>query len=111
MITKASTIFDDLLPQALSDHGDKARRINATFNFKIAGAGNWTVDTKTNPPTSRPGLIETSDCTVEISNADLVELANNQSLAMKFFFSGKLKVTGDPSKIQQIIAMVSEYAK
>ena len=111
MIQTASEVFDTVLPKALTDHADKSKAIGATFNFHVADAGDWAVDTKAAPATVKKGTIDKPDCTARISAADLLALAQDHSLALKFYVSGKLKVEGDAMKLQKVVGLLADYVK
>ena len=53
----AQDLFDNLVPEGLKQHPDKARELNAIYCFKITGegGGEWTVDLIANPPTCTKG--------------------------------------------------------
>lgn len=113
MITKASEIFDTVLPKALADHAAKVKTIGATFNFHVAGdnGGSWTVDTKAEPATIKTGTADKADCTARVGAEDLVAMVKDHSLALKMYFNGKLKVEGDAMKLQKVVALIADYVK
>lgn len=100
MATSVKSFFDVKVPAALSAHPDKAKDVAAVYLFNISGAdgGTWTVDLVSNPPTCKPGTHGAAQCTIECSDDDFrVMLDGGMQAAMSLFFSGKLKVTGDPT--------------
>jgi putative sterol carrier protein len=104
----AQTDFGTRLPQKLSSDPAKAKSIGAVFLFKISGDGGgvWTIDCKDEPGVY-PGEKGTADCTLELSADDWKTISDNPGAAMQLFFTGKLKVSGNPmlaTKLQQIIA-------
>ena len=106
-IKDAKTYFTDTLPPILEKAPDKAMEVGATFAFNITGdgGGEWTVALKGDAPSITDGLGE-ADCTIEMANEDFVEMMANFQLAMQMFFTGKLKVTGDPmlaTKLQNVL--------
>lgn len=100
MALSVKEYFDKKVPAALAEHPDKAKDVAAVYLFKIAGAdgGTWTVDLVSTPPTCRPGETGTPQCTIECTDEDLRNMiSGGMQAAMSLFFSGKLKVSGDPT--------------
>jgi SCP-2 sterol transfer family len=100
MALSIKTYFDQKIPAALAANPDKAKDVAAIYLFKIAGAdgGTWTVDLLSSPPTCLPGALGTPQCTIECSDDDLRSMiGGGMQAAMSLFFSGKLKVSGDPT--------------
>jgi hypothetical protein len=100
MALSIKTYFDQKIPAALAANPDKAKDVAAVYLFKIAGAdgGTWTVDLVSSPPTCLPGAVGTPQCTIECSDDDLRSMiGGGMQAAMSLFFSGKLKVSGDPA--------------
>lgn len=106
-MTTIKDLFNTVLPDAIAKNVAKAKQAAGVFHFKVEGSdgGNWTVDTKASSPTVASGLSGTPDCTVQVTSKDLSDIIANPMLGMKYFFEGKLKVTGDAMKINQIIAL------
>ena len=103
----ASELFDNLVPQGLAQHADKAGELNAVFCFKITGegGGEWTVDTVAKPPTCTRGDSGKAQCTVEVSHEDFKTMLTDPQAGMQLYFQGKLRVSGDPMlamKLQQL---------
>ncbi len=100
MALSIKTYFDQKIPDALAANPDKAKDVAAVYLFKIAGAdgGTWTVDLVSAPPTCLPGAVGSPQCTIECSDDDLrTMISGGMQAAMNLFFSGKLKVSGDPT--------------
>ncbi len=103
--TTATELFDQQLPALLRQHPDQARAIGAVYLFKIAGAGVWTVDLTASPPTVVPSDTGNAQCTMEIASAEFNQILTNPSLAMQFYFQGKLRVIGDPMLATKLQAL------
>jgi putative sterol carrier protein len=108
----AQELFNDLVPQALQKHPDKAREVNAIYCFKISGegGGEWTVDLTSDPPTCDQGDKGTAQCTIELSHEDFKSLFSDPQAGMQLYFQGKLKVTGDPmlaTRLQQVFELAA----
>jgi alkyl sulfatase BDS1-like metallo-beta-lactamase superfamily hydrolase len=105
----AKTLFDEKLPNALTQSPDKAKALNAVYQFNVTGDGQWTVDLKSATPSVTPGQVANADCTIEISSEDFQSLLGNPGLGIQLYFQGKLKVTGDPmlaTKLQTLFSLV-----
>ena len=111
MPTSVKEFFDKRVPEALSKHPEKATEMAAVYLFKISGpdGGTWTADLKSSPPTLVPGEGAAPQCTIEASDADFRTMIDGgMPAAMQLFFSGKLKVTGDPTlatKLSKLLQM------
>ena len=71
--------------------------------------GTWTVDLVSSPPTCQRGEHGSPQCTIEASDADFRGMVDGgMQAAMSLFFSGKLKVSGDPilaTKLSKLLQM------
>ena len=113
MALSVKAYFDQKVPQALASHPEKAKDVAAIYLFKVAGpdGGTWTVDLVATPPSCLPGEHGTPQCTIECADADLrTMIEGGMQAAMNLFFSGKLKVSGDPAlatRLTKLLAMAS----
>ena len=111
MPTSVKAFFDQKVPAVLATSPEKAKDVAAVYLFKISGAdgGTWTVDLVSNPPTCVPGESVTPQCTIEASDADFRGMIDGgMQAAMSLFFSGKLKIAGDPvlaTKLSKLLQM------
>ncbi len=111
MPTSVKTFFDQKVPAALTISPEKAKDVSAIYLFKISGpdGGTWTVDLVSTPPTCKPGEGAAPQCTIEASDDDFRGMIDGgMQAAMSLFFSGKLKVTGDPNlatKLSKLLQM------
>lgn len=113
MATSVKEFFDKRVPEELGKHPDKAKEIAAVYLFKISGAdgGTWTADLKSTPPTCVAGEGAAPQCTIEATDADFRTMIDGgMAAAMQLFFSGKLKVQGDPNlatKLSKLLQMAA----
>jgi hypothetical protein len=111
MPTSVKAFFDQKVPAVLATSPEKAKDVAAVYLFKIAGAdgGTWTVDLLSVPPTCLPGEVGKAQCTVEATDDDFRSMIDGgMQAAMTLFFSGKLKVSGDPTlatKLSKLLQM------
>ncbi len=111
MPTSVKAFFDQKVPAVLATSPEKAKDVAAVYLFKISGAdgGTWTVDLVSTPPTCVAGAAGTPQCTIEASDDDFRGMIDGgMQAAMSLFFSGKLKVSGDPmlaTKLSKLLQM------
>ena len=111
MPTSVKEFFDKKVPEVLAKSPEKARDIAAIYLFKVSGpdGGTWTADLVTDPPTCQVGETKPPQCTIEATDDDFRGMIDGGvQAAMQLFFSGKLKVSGDPnlaSKLNKLLAM------
>ncbi|MBL9040063.1 MAG: SCP2 sterol-binding domain-containing protein [Deltaproteobacteria bacterium] len=108
--TSASDLFDTLLPPKIAATPDKAREINAIYQFNITGenGGQWNVDLAGNPPSITKGEKPGANCTITVAHEDFLKMLTNPALGMQLFMTGKLKVAGDPMlamKLQKLFSL------
>jgi hypothetical protein len=113
MATSVKAFFDQKVPGVLKTNPEKAKDVTAIYLFKISGAdgGTWTVDLLSSPPTCLAGVHGTAQCTIEATDADFSSMIDGgMQAAMQLFFTGKLKVSGDPNlatKLSKLLQMAS----
>jgi len=100
MTVDTQKLFNEEIPGALSRRGDEARKIGGKYQLNIAGAGNWTIDLVSNPPTAVEGTATDAQVTIDVADSDFQTMVADPSAGMKLFFAGKLKVKGN-----QMLAM------
>lgn len=108
---KASAVFVGVqkgLDQLSPPEKEKLiKKTNAVFSFIVTAAEKhtWYVDMKRG--TVGTGSIK-SDVTVQVSDADFVDLASGRLQAQKAFMSGKIKVSGNlalAGKLEGVLAL------
>jgi putative sterol carrier protein len=111
MATSVKEFFDKRVPEVLAKHPDKAKEVAAVYLFKISGddGGTWTADLVSATPTCVPGQAGTPQCTIEATDNDFRQMIDGgMQAAMQLFFSGKLKIAGDPNlatKLSKLLQM------
>ncbi len=109
-VANAQELFNNQVPAMLAKNPEGARQIGAVYAFKISGdgGGEWTVDLVSNPPSCQPGIHGAPNCTIEIAHADFLTMLSNPAAGMQLYFTGKLKVSGDPmlaTKLQKLFSL------
>jgi hypothetical protein len=111
MPTSVKEFFDKKVPSVLAKSPDAAKDVAAIYLFKISGTdgGTWTADLASNPPTCVAGPGATPQCTIEATDNDFRAMIDGgMGTAMQLFFSGKLKIQGDPTlatKLTKLLQM------
>ena len=111
MSTSVKDFFDKKVPEVLKLYPEKAKDVSAVYLFKISGTdgGTWTADLASANPSCVPGENGSPQCTIEATDADFRSMIDGgMQAAMQLFFSGKLKVSGDPNlaaKLQKLLQM------
>jgi putative sterol carrier protein len=109
MAVDIQKLFNEELPAALAKNADDAKAIGAKYQMNITGptGGEWSVDVSPSGPSCKPGN-GPADCTLTIADEDFQKLIENPAAnGTQLFFSGKLKVAGNPMlamKLQKLFA-------
>jgi len=82
-------------------HPELIKEVNTVFQFKLSGPDSaWVVDLKA-------GKIEagtaTADCTLELTDADFLDMSTGKADAQKLYFGGKLKISGNVMASQKLM--------
>jgi len=87
-------------------------KVGGSFAFEVAsdalGGGKWTLDLNTTPPALRP-VIGPANVTFRLAASDLIEVTRMPDRALQLYFSGRLRIAGDPMqavKLRDIIALL-----
>ena len=94
------------IDRRVKSNPDKAKLINAVYQFNITGeqGGTWTVDCIA--PEAKEGPAGSPGCTFTISDSDFVDLVLGKLHGQLAFMSGRLKVGGNLAlamKLQQVL--------
>jgi putative sterol carrier protein len=100
-------IFEKKIPENLNP--DKAKRINACYQFKVSGdgGGDWYIDLTKEKDWVNAGLASNARCTIEVGAKEWVDILMKKLNPQMAFMSGKLKVKGDMGlamKLQQLLS-------
>jgi 3-hydroxyacyl-CoA dehydrogenase/3a,7a,12a-trihydroxy-5b-cholest-24-enoyl-CoA hydratase len=82
-------------------HPDLVKKVGTVFQFVLRDPDAvWTLDMKKGEV--EPGESAAPECTLELSDADLMAMVAGQADPQKLYFSGKLKVSGNVMAAQKL---------
>lgn len=97
---KAHAVFQEI-NKKLQEEGEQfVKKIGGVFAFKVKDGPNgkeaiWFVDVKNGKGCVHNDADKTADCTISMSDADLLALMTGKMNPQTAFFQGKLKITGN----------------
>ncbi len=96
--------FNQYLPKKIAGDPDLAQSVDAVFQFRIAGAGDWVLDLKDDPGV-REGTTDAADCTIKTDEATWSKILDKPSKAIQMVMMGKLKIDnlGLATALQKIL--------
>ena len=105
----ASAIFDQW-SQSITANADKAKEINAVYQFNINGdgGGSWVLDLT--EPVVRSGSDDNANCTVTMEAGDFEDMVEGRVQGQQLFMLGKLMIEGDMGlalRLQQVFEAVA----
>ncbi|UJR86779.1 Hypothetical protein I5071_88800 [Sandaracinus amylolyticus] len=87
----------------VAKNADLAAKIKTVFAFKLKNPESaWTIDLKNGNGAVLKGEPIPAECTLEISDADFMDMCTGKSDAMKLFTTGKLKISGNVMASQKL---------
>ncbi len=107
-VSSVKDVFEKHIPAKLQAKPDVVAKINAVYQFNIAGpgGGTWSVDCTRPGGAIQPGPSASARCTVSATDQNFLDIVNGKLNAQMAFMSGKLKIQGDMGlamKLQQIL--------
>ncbi|MCI4377866.1 hypothetical protein PGIGA_G00208180 [Pangasianodon gigas] len=97
---KSHAVFKEI-EKRLQEEGEAyVKKIGGVFAFKVKDGPDgkealWVVDVKNGKGSVNNDAGKKSDCTITMSDADLIDLMTGKLNAQTAFFQGKLKITGN----------------
>jgi len=81
-------------------NADAVKKVGGVYLFKVTGGeggatAHWTVDLKNGAGSIKVGAVEKPDCTLTLSDSDLVEMFTGKLNSQQAFMQGKLKIAGN----------------
>jgi hypothetical protein len=107
-VTSVKDVFEKHIPSRLQAKPDVVAKIDAVYQFDIAGpgGGRWSVDCTQPGGRVQAGSAPNAKCMVAATDQDFLAIVNGKLNAQMAFMSGKLKIQGDMGlamKLQQIL--------
>lgn len=89
------SIFESRIPKQLESDPDKAKALGGVYQFNVTGddGGSWCVDLTV--PEVREEKNEDAQCTIEVADADFVDIVSGALPGPQAFMMGKLRIEGD----------------
>jgi 3-hydroxyacyl-CoA dehydrogenase/3a,7a,12a-trihydroxy-5b-cholest-24-enoyl-CoA hydratase len=92
---------------AIRDHVERnaalVEKVGTVFLFKVKDPDSaWTLDLKNGKGSVVEGIPPSADCTLEIAEADFLDMTQGKSDPMKLFTTGKLKISGNVMASQKL---------
>ena len=109
-VSSVKDVFEKHIPAKLQAKPDVVGKINAIYQFNIAGpgGGTWSVDcTQPGGQGRSPARRPNAKCTVAATDQNFLDIVNGKLNPQMAFMSGKLKIQGDMGlamKLQQILS-------
>jgi putative sterol carrier protein/predicted ester cyclase len=90
-------VFDDMV-STLTANSDRTEGLIATYQYTVHGdhGGMWTLMIDDGKAELRPGGAAKPDVTINIDEADLLDMARGEFSGTEAFMTGKLRVEGNP---------------
>lgn len=104
----SAAVFDEIGANLKADPG-LAKKVNGVFQFNVTGGpggatASWTVDAKGAGGVSQKAAAK-ADCTITMSDADFVAMAQGKLTGMAAFMGGKMKIKGNMALAQKFSAL------
>lgn len=97
---KAHAVFQEINKKLQEDGEQFVKKIGGVFAFKVKDGPNgqeavWFVDVKNGKGCVHNDTAKKADCTISMSDVDLLALMTGKMNPQTAFFQGKLKITGN----------------
>jgi 3-hydroxyacyl-CoA dehydrogenase/3a,7a,12a-trihydroxy-5b-cholest-24-enoyl-CoA hydratase len=90
----------------IESHPELVKSVDTIFQWKLTSPDSaWVVDLKNGKGSCKPGTVDKSDVSLELSDADFLTMAGDAEgakLAMKLYMGGKLKIGGNVMASQKL---------
>jgi len=95
---KSAAVFDEISKQMETQGAEFVKKIKGIYCFKVKAGGKegvWVVDVKNGNGSVKFDPKGKGDCTISMTDDDLLKLMTGQLNPQQAFFQGKLKIAGN----------------
>ncbi|MCL4468184.1 MAG: SCP2 sterol-binding domain-containing protein [Deltaproteobacteria bacterium] len=101
-------LFEKTIPDNINRDLEKAKGLNAVYQFDITGAeaGTWVVNATPAKQGVSSGPSPDAKCTITVTDKDILDIVSGKLNPQMAFMSGKLKIKGDMGlalKLQNVL--------
>jgi 3-hydroxyacyl-CoA dehydrogenase/3a,7a,12a-trihydroxy-5b-cholest-24-enoyl-CoA hydratase len=101
--TLSTPVIFEAIGAYVALHPELAQSIKTVYQFKVKNPDSqWVIDLKNGGGSVKPGAAEKPDCTLELSDADWLDMTSGKADPQKLFMSGRLKITGNVMASQKL---------
>ena len=87
----------------VSQHPELVKAVGTVYQFKVKNPdSHWVIDLKNGSGSVKAGAADKADCTLELTDADWLDMTSGKADPQKLFMSGKLKITGNVMASQKL---------
>ncbi len=98
----APTIFN-VISAHVASHPELIKSVGTVYQWRLKNPDSvWILDLKNGTGLVKAGTVDKADCTLDISNADFLDMVTGKADSMKLFQTGKLKITGNVMASQKL---------
>jgi 3-hydroxyacyl-CoA dehydrogenase/3a,7a,12a-trihydroxy-5b-cholest-24-enoyl-CoA hydratase len=98
----AATTFDAIAAH-VAKSPELVKSVGTVYQFRLKSPDSaWVLDLKNGSGSVKAGTVEKADCTLDLSDADWLDMVSGKADPMKLFQSGKLKISGNVMASQKL---------
>ncbi len=87
----------------LASHPELVKSVGNVYQFRLKSPDSaWVLDLKNGGGSVKAGTVEKADCTLDLSDADWLDMVSGKADPMKLFQGGKLKISGNVMASQKL---------
>ena len=103
------TYFEETLAASMAKNPDKAKSVDAIYQFDISGdnGGTWSVDLTADADWISEGPTDNAQCTIGMTTEDFMDMVEGRLDGTQAFMMGKLKIEGDMGLAMKLTTILS----
>ncbi|WP_224248470.1 peroxisomal multifunctional enzyme type 2 [Hyalangium gracile] len=99
----ASAEVFGVIGRYVEKHPELVAKVGNVYLFKLTSPESaWTLDLKNGQGGVTQGAVGKADCTLELTDADFMEMTSGKADPQKLYFGGKLKISGNVMASQKL---------